>query len=133
MHVHLLNCKSEDGLNRRLALNKLEMCMTVMRELQKTHTSASIFCGVFGEAIRQLAPGPLDATIWGVSQARRPSREATMVPAESPAINFDDLTFQPFVTDNVLEALLNETSSYNFWESMNMPDQSFFSSGTRQL
>lgn len=125
MHVHLLSCKSENSLTRRLAFNKLEMCMTVMRELQKTHTSASIFCGVFGEAVRHLVPGPLDETIWGVAQVRRPATATTMVPETTPTINIDDFAMQPVVTDDVLESLLNETSTYNFWESMNMPDQAF--------
>lgn len=99
--------------------------MTVMRELQKTHTSASIFCGVFGEAIRQLVPGPLDESIWGVAQIRRPSTARTMAPENTQAVSFDDIASQPIVTDGILESLLNETSTYNFWESMNMPDQSF--------
>ena len=125
MHVHLLSCKSGDRLTRRLALNKLEMCMTIMRELQKTHTSASIFCGVFGEAIRQLAPGPLDETIWGVAQVRHPSMAKTVSPANTQAFQFDEFALQPVVTDDILESLLNETSTYNFWESINMPEQSW--------
>lgn len=122
MHVHLLGCKSDNHLTRRLAFNKLEMCMTVMRELQKTHTSASIFCGVFGEAIRQLLPGPFDESIWGVAQTRLSiAGDATQESAEV-ASAFDS-ALQPIVTDDVLESLLNETSVYNFWESLNMPDQ----------
>jgi hypothetical protein len=103
--------------------------MTVMRELQKTHTSASIFCGVFGEAVRQLVPGPLDETIWGVAQVRRPATAITTVPETTPTIHLDDFSMQPVVTDDVLESLLNETSTYNFWESMNMPDQAFADHG----
>lgn len=125
MHVHLLGCKSEDHLTRRLAFNKLEMCMTVMRELQKTHTSASIFCGVFGEAIRQLLPGPFDESIWGVAQAMRPSTAGNTIPDSAETIDTFDSTLQPTVTDDVLESLLNETSTYNFWESLNMPEQVF--------
>ncbi|KZM27311.1 DNA binding [Ascochyta rabiei] len=125
MHVHLLNCKSENHLTRRLALNKLEMCMAIMRELQKTHTSASIFCGVFGEAIRQLAPGPLDESIWGVPRIRRPQTVAALSPEGIQAPGVDDFALQTVVTDDILESLLNETSSYNFWESINMPEQSW--------
>ncbi|KAF9692734.1 hypothetical protein EKO04_008966 [Ascochyta lentis] len=125
MHVHLLNCKSENHLTRRLALNKLEMCMAVMRELQKAHTSASIFCGVFGEAIRQLAPGSLNESIWGVSQTRRPWTAVTVLPESTQVPGFDSLSSQTVVTDDILESLLNETSTYNFWESMNMPEQSW--------
>lgn len=120
MHVHLLGCKSDNSLTRRLAFNKLEMCMTVMRELQKTHTSASIFCGVFGEAIRHLVPGPLDETIWGVAQVTRPGAAVPPAPETNPTVAFEDFSLQSIVTDDVLESLLNETSTYNFWESMNM-------------
>lgn len=125
MHVHLLGCKSEDHLTRRLAFNKLEMCMTVMRELQKTHTSASIFCGVFGEAMRQLLPGPFDESIWGVAQTRRPSTAGTTAQDSAQTIDLFGPVLQPVVTDDVLESLLNETSTYNFWESLNMPDPAF--------
>ncbi|KAH6625113.1 fungal-specific transcription factor domain-containing protein [Boeremia exigua] len=129
MHVHLLGCKSDNRLTRRLAFNKLEMCMTIMRELQKTHTSASLFCGIFGEAIRQLMPGPLDETIWGVPQVRRPSTSGTTAPEDAPTININELGAPTLVTDDLLESLLNESSVYNFWESMNMPDQAFIDYG----
>ncbi|KAG9204287.1 hypothetical protein G6514_001361 [Epicoccum nigrum] len=127
MHVHLLGCKSDDRLTRRLAFNKLEMCMTIMRELQKTHTSASIFCGVFGEAVRQLVPGHLDETVWGTAQVRG---SFTTSPASGVGtVDFNDPGVQPVVTDDILESLLNETSTYNFWESMNLPEQSVMEYG----
>ena len=128
MHVHLLGCKSDDRLTRRLAFNKLEMCMTIMRELQKTHTSASIFCGVFGEAVRQLVPGPLDETVWGSAQTR--GSFTTDLVSGVGNVGFSDPGLQSVVTDDVLESLLNETSSYNFWESMNLPEQSLMDYGT---
>ena len=128
MHVHLLGCKSDDRLTRRLAFNKLEMCMTIMRELQKTHTSASIFCGVFGEAVRQLMPGPLDETVWGTAQIRGPSTTYPVV-GGAQDIGFGETSLQPVVTDDILESLLNETSTYNFWESMNLPEQSVMDYG----
>ncbi|KAF1924065.1 uncharacterized protein M421DRAFT_425082 [Didymella exigua CBS 183.55] len=125
MHVHVLGCKSENHLTRRLAFNKLEMCMTFMRELQRTYTSASIFCGVFGEAIRQLVPGPLNESIWGVAQSEYPSTIGTLAPDSAESVAKDDLALQPVVSDDILESLLDENSTYNFWESMNMPDQYF--------
>lgn len=129
MHVHLLGCKSDNRLTRRLAFNKLEMCMTVMRELQKTHTSASIFCGVFGEAVRQLLPGPLDETIWGVPQMRRPSTARSTAFEDAQTANIVDVAAQPMINDDLLESLLNEASKYNFWESINLPDQPFMDYG----
>ena len=99
--------------------------MAIMRELQKTHTSASIFCGIFGEAVRQLVPGPLDESIWGVAQIRRPSMAAAVAPESVPTANIENYAAQPIITDDILESLLNETSTYNFWESMHLTDQSF--------
>lgn len=126
MHVHLLSCKSENRLTRRLALNKLEMCMTVMRELQISHTSASLFCGVFGVAIRQLMPGPLNEDIWGVAQIKRPSVLGIRTPGNTQTFDLGNFTSQPTVTEDILESLLNEDPSYNFWESINMPEPSCY-------
>ncbi|KAF3009982.1 hypothetical protein E8E13_011329 [Curvularia kusanoi] len=128
MRVHLLGCKSDDRLTRRLAFNKLEMCMTIMRELQKTHTSASYFCVVFGEAVRQLMPGPLDETIWGTPQIRGASATSPVV-GRVRSVDFNDPNLQPVVTDDILESLLNETSTSNFWESINLPEQPTFDYG----
>lgn len=73
--------------------------MTIMCELQKTHTSASISCGVFGEAIRQLVPGPLDEAIRGVAQTTRPSTAGSIVPEHVQTANLDGFALQPIVTD----------------------------------
>ncbi|KAF2027312.1 hypothetical protein EK21DRAFT_102622 [Setomelanomma holmii] len=57
MHIHLLNCKATDALSSRLSFNKLEVCVTVMRELSKAHTSATMFCGLFREAVQRVLSG----------------------------------------------------------------------------
>jgi hypothetical protein len=119
MHVHLLNCKSTHHLIRRLGFNKLELCMTVMRELQKVHTSASIFCGIFREAVRQLSPGHLDESIWGASERNHTTMTEATTNNALGFLNNPDEMLHPFVNDNMLASLLDESSIQTFWESMN--------------
>ncbi|KAL7941839.1 fungal-specific transcription factor domain-containing protein [Trichoderma barbatum] len=109
MHVHLLNCKSTDALSRRLSLNKLELCMMVMEELEETYTSASVYRGVFLEAIRQLYPNYSVSTAGSTSAAGEVSL-ARATPA-------DDSATLPIINDDILTTLLDEASCFNFWES----------------
>jgi hypothetical protein len=123
MHVHLLNCKSTQNLLRRIGFNKLELCMAVMRELQKVHTSASLFCGIFREAVAQLLPGHLDESIWGASE-RVPPTAATTTTNEMTSnslgyLDNPDEMLPPLIHDDVLASLLDESSIQTCWESMN--------------
>lgn len=108
MHIHLLNCKSADALTRRLSLNKLELCMMVMEELEKTYASASIYRGVFLEAIRQLYPN------YSVNTSIHQPDTIPTLPQAEPSNNSTTL---PLITDDILDAFLDEASSMNFWES----------------
>jgi hypothetical protein len=93
--------------------------MTVMRELQKVHTSASIFCGIFGEAVRQLLPGHLDESIWGASERNRSTMTNETTSDTLGFLNDPGEVLQPFINDDVLASLLDESSIQTFWESMN--------------
>lgn len=96
--------------------------MTVMRELQKVHTSASIFCGIFREAVAQLSPGRLDESIWGASARALSTTAATMNETTTDTLGYlnnPDGVMQPFINDDVLASLLDESSIQTFWESMN--------------
>ncbi|KAL6897484.1 fungal-specific transcription factor domain-containing protein [Trichoderma evansii] len=109
MHVHLLNCKSEDALSRRLSLNKLELCMMVMEELEEMYTSASVYRGVFLEAIRQLHPN---------YSASSTMSESSLTDFSQPRASFSNDTMTvPLVNDDILTALLDESSCFTFWES----------------
>ncbi|KAK2774716.1 hypothetical protein FQN53_003523 [Emmonsiellopsis sp. PD_33] len=113
MHTHLLNCKSADILSRRLGLNKLDFCMAILGELQNAHTSASIYRGIFLEAIRQLFP---DYN----SQAPLPESDAfesssSMPPDAQSGGSPPGMT----VSDDVINALMDDVSIFNFWESLN--------------
>ncbi|KAJ4863563.1 fungal specific transcription factor domain-containing protein [Trichoderma breve] len=109
MHVHLLNCKSTDALSRRLSLNKLELCMMVMEDLEETYTSASVYRGVFMEAIRQLYPNYSGSPAGAASTAGGASL--------SRATPADDSATLPNINDDILTTLLDEASCFNFWES----------------
>ncbi|OJJ32923.1 hypothetical protein ASPWEDRAFT_42951 [Aspergillus wentii DTO 134E9] len=90
MHVHLLNSKSPDTLSRRLGLNKLDLCMMVLEQMQQAYPSASIFRGLFLEGIRQVGP-------------------------EVPSVEQEGIN----ISDDVIDALLDEASIVNLWESIN--------------
>ncbi|OPB37651.1 zn2Cys6 transcription factor [Trichoderma guizhouense] len=109
MHVHLLNCKSTDALSRRLSLNKLELCMMVMEDLEETYTSASVYRGVFLEAIRQLYPN-YSGSPTGVASTAGGASLSRATPA-------DDSATLPNINDDILTTLLDEASCFNFWES----------------
>ncbi|KAJ4249789.1 hypothetical protein NW762_012131 [Fusarium torreyae] len=124
MHVHLLNCKSTNSLVQRLGFNKLELCMTVMRELQKTYTSASMFCGIFGEVQRFLKKSSMD-------QHRSAMLEAENVNVGQPHSLGSGGSAEPvdidpaLMDDNLFNSLLDEQSGFNLWESMGMMELPF--------
>jgi hypothetical protein len=96
--------------------------MTVMRELQKVHTSASLFCGIFREAVAQLSPGHLDESIWGASERVLSATATTMDEATTDTLGYlnnSGEVLQSFINDDVLASLLDESSIQTFWESMN--------------
>lgn len=98
--------------------------MEVMRELQKTYTSASVFCGIFGEAIRQLSPDHPDQP--GLARSQTTIRTSHSMQNDDGGLiagpqNADSI----LISDDLLESLLNEGSGYNLWESINMMEQPF--------
>lgn len=110
MHIHLLNCKSADALTRRVGFNRLELCMMVMEELQETYAAAALYRGVFLGAINQLLPHLSVGPTLQNSDVSDPSTSC-MEPPEASAT----------VSDDVLDALLDETSFLDFWDSFNDP------------
>ncbi|KAJ5378981.1 C6 transcription factor, partial [Penicillium cosmopolitanum] len=131
MQAHLLHCKTGDPLSKRVRLNKLEMCMLVMEELQKTYTAASIYRAVFTKALQMIFPGysapvaPFSSTANAAAAA--PTTANVNVPVNSPMgadvpdytqgqINEGDFV----VADgNLMDALMDEASIFNFWETWN--------------
>ncbi|KAJ5782825.1 Transcription factor [Penicillium paradoxum] len=111
MHVHLLNCKSPDPLSRRLGLNKLELCMIVLEQMKDTHPSSSVFRGIFLEAIRYIFPSY-------VAQSTIPelSTSESSMPQD---ITLDDPLAGFTIGEDAIDALMDEVSIFNFWESLN--------------
>ncbi|CAG8296202.1 unnamed protein product [Penicillium nalgiovense] len=111
MHIHLLNCKSADALTRRVGFNKLELCMMVMEELQETYAAAAVYRGVFLGAINELHPHLFVGSTLQNSNVADPSTSRVESPEASAML--------PTVSDDVLNALLDETSFLDFWDSFN--------------
>lgn len=79
--------------------------MMVMEELEEMYTSASVYRGVFLEAIRQLHPN------YSMS-------DSNSTDFSQPRASFsNDSMMVPLINDDILTALLDESSCFNFWES----------------
>ncbi|KAJ5742768.1 uncharacterized protein N7511_011169 [Penicillium nucicola] len=109
MHVHLLNCKSRDPLSRRLGLNKLELCMMVLEQMQHTHPSSSLFRGIFLAAIHHIFPSY-------VAQSTIPEL-ATSESSLPQNVSVDDPMAGITIGEDAIDALMDEVSIFNFWES----------------
>ncbi|KAJ5178047.1 Transcription factor [Penicillium coprophilum] len=92
MHVHLLNCKSSDPVSRRLGLNKIEVCMIVLEQMQHTHPCSSVF-RVLPDFASKSSPPQDDS-------------------ADDPLAGIT-------IDENAIDALMDEVSIFNFWESLN--------------
>ncbi|CAI7611418.1 unnamed protein product [Penicillium discolor] len=112
MHIHLHNCKSTDALMRRVGFNNLELCMMVMESFQDTYSAAALYRGVFLVAINKIRhhflieSSPRNADVSDPATSR-------VEPPESSAI-------LPTVSDDALNALLDDTSFLDFWDSFNV-------------
>ncbi|KAF7166272.1 hypothetical protein CNMCM5623_000029 [Aspergillus felis] len=106
MHIHLLNCKSDDPLTRQLSLNKLDFCMLILKVMQDVHTVASYYRGIFSEAIRHLS-----------STASKPTGQGPVV-VETPAFIPGEPTMETLLSGDFLDGLMDEASFFNFWEPL---------------
>ncbi|PKX97276.1 Zn(II)2Cys6 transcription factor [Aspergillus novofumigatus IBT 16806] len=106
MHIHLLNCKSDDPLTRQLSLNKLDFCMLILKVMQDVHTAASYYRGIFSEAIRHLS-----------STASKPAGQGPVV-VETPASLPGEPTMETLLSGDFLDGLMDEASFFNFWEPL---------------
>lgn len=105
--------------------------MMVMEEFQKVYTVASIYRGIFAMAIQQIcpeavgeitgasaapasAPGPAP----GVAAPPSDQNQSTGITTGNPIVNNVDLDPNVDVT-SMVDALLDESSTLNFWETWN--------------
>lgn len=132
MQAHLLHCKTGDPLSKRVRLNKLEMCMLVMEELQKTYTVASIYRAVFTKAIQLIFPGysapvaPFSSTANAVATDHTPAGVSDVIGAENSPMETNVLEFNQtheggfgVGEGDLMDALMDEASIFNFWENWN--------------
>ncbi|OQD64276.1 hypothetical protein PENPOL_c008G07375 [Penicillium polonicum] len=110
MHIHLLNCKTPDPVSRRLGLNKIEVCMIVLEQMQHTHPCSSVFRGIFLEAIRYIFPNY-------VAQTVLPEMESESSPPQE--VSTGDPMAGITIGEDAIDALMDEVSIFNFWESLN--------------
>lgn len=87
--------------------------MMVMEELQETYAAAALYRGVFLGAINQLLPHLSVGPTLQNSDVSDPSTSRVEPPEASAML--------PTVSDDVLDALLDETSFLDFWDSFNDP------------
>ncbi|KAJ6096934.1 hypothetical protein N7486_007680 [Penicillium sp. IBT 16267x] len=119
MHIHLLDCKSANALTRRVGFNKLELCMIVMEKLQETYEAAAVYRGVFLGAINELTPHLFAGSTLRNSDASELRNSDTSDLSTSRMMPREALTTLPTVTDDTFNALLDETSFLDFWDSFN--------------
>lgn len=131
MQAHLLHCKTGDPLSKRVRLNKLEMCMLVMEELQKTYTVASIYRAIFTKALQMIFPGysapvaPFSSTGNAAAAAPSPASlngaDNSPMGASVPGYSQTQINDGAFIAGdgNLMDALMDEASIFNFWETWN--------------
>jgi hypothetical protein len=128
MQTHLLQCKFGDPLAKRIRLNKLEVCMLVMEELQKTYTVASVYRGIFTKAIQQIFPDYPDSTMHSrcspasipVTRNEDPARVLFDRPESSSANGqLGESDFGVLDGDDLMAALMDNASVFDFWQACN--------------
>lgn len=102
-----------------------------MEELQKTYTVASIYRAVFTKAIQMIFPGysapvaPFSSTANAAAAAPTPAsvNGAVNSPmgADIPDYTQSQINEGAFIADdgNLMDALMDEASIFNFWETWN--------------
>jgi hypothetical protein len=85
--------------------------MMVLEQMQHTHPSSSLFRGIFLAAIHHIFPNY-------VAQSTVPELAASesSVPQE---VSVDDPMAGITIGEDAIDALMDEVSIFNFWESFN--------------
>ncbi|KAJ5220564.1 fungal-specific transcription factor domain-containing protein [Penicillium chermesinum] len=132
MQLHLLQCKIGDTLTKRIRLNKLEMCMLVLEEFQKTYTVASLYRGIFTKAIQQIFPDyspPIISSDYSAIPvaALATKNDTTGVHMEEESLDTNNNrndhlgAFGFAATDDTdfLHVLLDDSSIFDVWQTWN--------------
>ncbi|KAE8331342.1 fungal-specific transcription factor domain-containing protein [Aspergillus sergii] len=128
MQAHLLNCKYANPLSRRFSFNKLDMCMGVLEELQKTYTVASLFRGIFIKALQQIFPtytasSPLSIPHQPIASLGDPiDSHSDTVPIETTNGECNQITGDragSSMPAGFIDALIDENSIFDFLDTWN--------------
>lgn len=84
--------------------------MIVLEQMQHTHPSSLIFRGIFLGAIRYIFPNY-------VAQTVLPELASESSPLQE--VSTDDLMAGITIGEDAIDALMDEVSIFNFWESLN--------------
>lgn len=115
MHVHLLSVKSADSLSSQLGHIKLRLCLTILGAIGTTCASASVFRGVFLEALRQTLlrnPG-VAAAEWHNAIANPAIETESRLAPDSALFDIDA---------NFFANLMDDASILHLWEGLNSAD-----------
>ncbi|KNG81942.1 C6 transcription factor [Aspergillus nomiae NRRL 13137] len=127
MQTHLLNCKYGNPLSRRFSFNKLDMCMGVLEELQKTYTVASLFRGIFTKALQQIFPtyaasSPLSLRPGASTGADPVGPHSDTVPAETASGECNQKIgdgVELSMPTGFIDALIDENAIFDFLDTWN--------------
>lgn len=132
MQVHLARCKFGDTLSKRIRLNKLEMCMLILEELQKTYTVASIYRAIFTKAIQQVFPNysapsttvshsasPVPAPVSGNNTLGSASQEMNPVVENPNSEQRDVQGFEIPLDLDFMSAFMDENATIDLWQTWN--------------
>ncbi|KAJ5706572.1 hypothetical protein N7488_006373 [Penicillium malachiteum] len=116
MEIHLLNYRAGSSLSRRLALNKLQACMMVLEDFQIMYTVASIYRGIFAQAIHHVCPEEDQTTSTSICNS------ATAVNTSQNDATLLSACYCPrdLETDisHAVDALLDDSAISSFWDGL---------------
>jgi hypothetical protein len=128
MKTHLFQCKYGDPLSKRIKLKKLEVCMLVMEELQKTYTVASVYRAIFIKAIQQIFPdysAPValySSAINGATVSDTQNLTDNRLAGEEVLDHYaplNDAEIDVLDESYFMQNLIDEASDFSFWETWN--------------
>ncbi|KAJ5538479.1 fungal-specific transcription factor domain-containing protein [Penicillium frequentans] len=116
MQTHLQQCKFGNDLSKRVGLNKLEVCMLVMEELQEVYAVASMYRRLFTKAIDQIFPGYLAPTTKpNTADINIVQEDVVRKQGSNDGVLFSDAEALDSDSGNLINPLMEEVLFRGFW------------------
>lgn len=116
MQTYLQQCKFGDDLSKRMGLNKLEVSMLVMEELQEVYAVASMYRRLFTKAIDQIFPGYLAPTMkLNTADITIVQKDVVQKQGSNDGVLFSDGEALESDSGNLLNPLMEEVLFRGFW------------------